>query len=172
MGSYPARWGFTRRDQAPVIRVDNKCHGLSVISTVTHKGQMRWRIFDGTLNVPTPPARDPQELQNGPVQQLLERVVQTPKLAPSRRTSPAPLRRSVTPQRQRPDRSHSLVRQHARPCSTWPKALRRMAERKGSIFKLPSIRRLCFLVVDRIRMPESKSSQPCSTKLDGCSTDP
>ena len=28
----------------------NKRHGLSVISTVTNKGQMRWRIFDGALN--------------------------------------------------------------------------------------------------------------------------
>jgi hypothetical protein len=33
-----------------VIRVNNKRHGLSVISTVTNKGQMRWRIFDGALN--------------------------------------------------------------------------------------------------------------------------
>jgi hypothetical protein len=30
--------------------VPNKRHGLSVISTVTNKGQMRWRIFDGALN--------------------------------------------------------------------------------------------------------------------------
>lgn len=33
-----------------MIRVNNKRHGLSVISTVTNKGQMRWRIFDGALN--------------------------------------------------------------------------------------------------------------------------
>jgi len=33
-----------------VIRVNNKRHGLPVISTVTNKGQMRWRIFDGALN--------------------------------------------------------------------------------------------------------------------------
>jgi transposase len=33
-----------------VIRVNSKRHGLSVISTVTNKGQMRWRIFDGALN--------------------------------------------------------------------------------------------------------------------------
>ena len=36
--------------QTPVIRVDNKRHGLSVISTVTNKGQMRWKAFDGALN--------------------------------------------------------------------------------------------------------------------------
>ena len=34
----------------PVVRVNNKRHGLSVISTVTNKGQMRWKIFDGALN--------------------------------------------------------------------------------------------------------------------------
>ena len=33
-----------------MIRVNNKRHGLSVISTVTNKGQMRWKIFDGALN--------------------------------------------------------------------------------------------------------------------------
>lgn len=38
------------KGQTPVIRVNNKRHGLSVISTVTNKGQMRWRIFDGALN--------------------------------------------------------------------------------------------------------------------------
>ena len=42
--------GFAPRGQTPVIRVNNKRHGLSVISTVTNKGQMRWRIFDGALN--------------------------------------------------------------------------------------------------------------------------
>ncbi len=36
--------------QTPVIRVNNKRHGLSVISTVTNKGQMRWKVFDGALN--------------------------------------------------------------------------------------------------------------------------
>jgi transposase len=30
--------------------VPNKRHGLSIISTVTNKGQMRWRIFDGAMN--------------------------------------------------------------------------------------------------------------------------
>lgn len=33
-----------------MVRVINKRDGLSVISTVTNKGQMRWRIFDGALN--------------------------------------------------------------------------------------------------------------------------
>ena len=42
--------GFAPKGHTPVIRVNNKRHGLSVISTVTNKGQMRWRIFDGALN--------------------------------------------------------------------------------------------------------------------------
>ena len=42
--------GFAPKGQTPVIRVNNKRHGLSVISTVTNKGQMRWSIFDGALN--------------------------------------------------------------------------------------------------------------------------
>lgn len=42
--------GFAPKGQTPVVRVNNKRHGLSVISSVTNKGQMRWRIFDGALN--------------------------------------------------------------------------------------------------------------------------
>jgi len=42
--------GFAPKGRTPVVRVNNKRHGLSVISTVTNKGQMRWRIFDGALN--------------------------------------------------------------------------------------------------------------------------
>lgn len=30
--------------------MNNKGHGLSVISTVTNKDQMRWKILDGALN--------------------------------------------------------------------------------------------------------------------------
>ncbi len=33
-----------------MVRVNNKRLGLSVISTVTTMGQMRWRIFDGAFN--------------------------------------------------------------------------------------------------------------------------
>jgi hypothetical protein len=36
--------------ETPVVRVNSKRHGLSVISTVTNKGQMRWKAFDGALN--------------------------------------------------------------------------------------------------------------------------
>jgi transposase len=42
--------GYAPVGQTPVVRVNNKRHGLSVISTVTNKGVMRWRIFQGALN--------------------------------------------------------------------------------------------------------------------------
>lgn len=32
------------------MRVNNKRHSLPVISTVTNKGQMCWRIFEGAIN--------------------------------------------------------------------------------------------------------------------------
>jgi transposase len=41
---------YAPKGETPVIRVNSKRHGLSVISTVTNKGQMRWKIFDGALN--------------------------------------------------------------------------------------------------------------------------
>lgn len=42
--------GFAPPGQTPVVRVNNKRHGLSVISSVTNKGAMRWKIFEGALN--------------------------------------------------------------------------------------------------------------------------
>ncbi|XLV73790.1 IS630 family transposase [Ralstonia syzygii subsp. celebesensis] len=45
-----ARAQLRPKGQTPVVRVSNKRHGLSVISTVTNKGEMRWKIFDGALN--------------------------------------------------------------------------------------------------------------------------
>jgi transposase len=41
---------FAPQGQTPVVRVNNKRHGLSVISSVTNKGTMRWKIFEGALN--------------------------------------------------------------------------------------------------------------------------
>jgi hypothetical protein len=38
------------KGQTPVLRVNACREGLSVISTVTNKGQMRWRVFSGALN--------------------------------------------------------------------------------------------------------------------------
>jgi len=42
--------GYTPKGQTPVLRVNVRREGLSVISTVTNKGQMRWRVFSGALN--------------------------------------------------------------------------------------------------------------------------
>jgi transposase len=41
---------YAPKGQTPVVRINHKRHGLSVISTVTNKGQMRWKIFAGALN--------------------------------------------------------------------------------------------------------------------------
>jgi hypothetical protein len=41
---------YAPQGQTPVVRVNSKRHGLSVMSTVTNKGTMRWKIFDGALN--------------------------------------------------------------------------------------------------------------------------
>jgi transposase len=41
---------YAPQRRTPVVRVSNKRHGLSVISSVTNRGQMRWKIFDGALN--------------------------------------------------------------------------------------------------------------------------
>ena len=41
---------YAPQGHTPVVRVNSKRHGLSVISTVTNKGQMRWKVFDGALN--------------------------------------------------------------------------------------------------------------------------
>jgi len=42
--------GYTPKGQTPVLRVNVRREGLSVISTVTNKGQMRWKVFSGALN--------------------------------------------------------------------------------------------------------------------------
>ena len=42
--------GHACKGEPPVVRVNDKRHGLSMTSTVTNKGQMRWKVFDGALN--------------------------------------------------------------------------------------------------------------------------
>jgi len=39
--------GYAPKGQTPVLRVNVRREGLSVISTVTNKGQMRWKVFSG-----------------------------------------------------------------------------------------------------------------------------
>jgi transposase len=41
---------YAPQGQTPVIRVANRRHSLSILSSVTNKGQMRWKVFDGALN--------------------------------------------------------------------------------------------------------------------------
>ena len=41
---------FAPKGETPIIRINSKREGLSILSTVTNKGQMRWKIFDGALN--------------------------------------------------------------------------------------------------------------------------
>jgi len=42
--------GYAPKGQTPVLRINSRREGLSVISTVTNKGEMRWKIFSGALN--------------------------------------------------------------------------------------------------------------------------
>lgn len=41
---------YAPRGQTPVIRVNARREGLSIISTVTNQGKVRWKVFDGALN--------------------------------------------------------------------------------------------------------------------------
>ena len=42
--------GYGPKGQTPVVRVNNKREGLSIISTVTNQGKVRWKVFDGAMN--------------------------------------------------------------------------------------------------------------------------
>lgn len=42
--------GYAPKGQTPLLRVNACREGLSVISTITNKGEMRWKIFSGALN--------------------------------------------------------------------------------------------------------------------------
>jgi transposase len=42
--------GYAPRGRTPVVRVTAKRQNLSVISTVTNQGKMRWRVLDGGMN--------------------------------------------------------------------------------------------------------------------------
>lgn len=41
---------FAPKGKTPVVRVNSRREGLSIISAVSNKGQMRWKIFEGALN--------------------------------------------------------------------------------------------------------------------------
>jgi transposase len=42
--------GYTPKGQTPVVRVNNKREGLSIISTVTSQGRVRWKVFEVAMN--------------------------------------------------------------------------------------------------------------------------
>lgn len=42
--------GYAPKGETPILRVNHNRSSLSVISTVTNKRQMRWKIFSGALN--------------------------------------------------------------------------------------------------------------------------
>lgn len=42
--------GYAPKGQTPVVRVNNKREGLSIMSTVTNQGKVRWRVFEGAMN--------------------------------------------------------------------------------------------------------------------------
>lgn len=42
--------GYAPKGKTPLIRVNHKREGLSIISTVTNQGKVRWKIFDGAMN--------------------------------------------------------------------------------------------------------------------------
>src|SRR5258706_1595107 len=42
--------GYAPKGQTPVVRVCSKRENVSLISTVTNQGKVRWMVFDGALN--------------------------------------------------------------------------------------------------------------------------
>lgn len=42
--------GYAPKGQTPVIRVNARREGLSLISTVTNQGKVRWKIFEGAMH--------------------------------------------------------------------------------------------------------------------------
>jgi len=45
--------GYAPKGKTPVVRVCNKRESLSLISTVTNQGKVRWMVFDGALDAKT-----------------------------------------------------------------------------------------------------------------------
>src|SRR5215210_531139 len=45
--------GYAPRGRTPLVRVCHKRAGLSLISAVANKGELRWMVVDGAVNAPT-----------------------------------------------------------------------------------------------------------------------
>jgi len=41
---------FAPKGKTPVVRINSKYEGFSIISSVTNKGEMRWKIFEAAVN--------------------------------------------------------------------------------------------------------------------------
>lgn len=41
---------FAPKGKTPVVRINSRREGLSILSAISNKGQMRWKLFDGALN--------------------------------------------------------------------------------------------------------------------------
>lgn len=42
---------FAKRGHTPIVRVNNKRYGRSIISAISNRGTMRWMVFKGALNL-------------------------------------------------------------------------------------------------------------------------
>jgi transposase len=42
--------GYAPKGRTPVLRVNHRREGLSIISTVTNQGKVRWKIFEGAMH--------------------------------------------------------------------------------------------------------------------------
>lgn len=42
--------GYALKGQTPVVRVNNRRESLSLISTVTNQGKVRWQVFEGAMH--------------------------------------------------------------------------------------------------------------------------
>jgi hypothetical protein len=41
--------GYAPNGQTPMVQVNNKRDGLSIISTATDQGKARWKVFEGAM---------------------------------------------------------------------------------------------------------------------------
>ena len=41
--------GYLPKGQTPLVRVNNKREGLSIISRATNRGKVRWKVFEGAM---------------------------------------------------------------------------------------------------------------------------
>jgi transposase len=42
--------GYAPRGDTPLVKVNHKREGLSIISTVTYQGKVRWKVYEGAMN--------------------------------------------------------------------------------------------------------------------------